>query len=120
MTEKIYPIKLYVKNLPNLVMLCASILLNLAAWFWLFWNIRSGDGTVFLHYNILFGVDYIGEWWKIVFLPATGILILILNTILGWILFQRDSFMTYLLNATSLLCQIFLFITASLLVFLNV
>lgn len=74
---------------------------------------------LFLHYNILFGVDYIGEWWRVLFLPITGLLIFIMNFILGWLLFHKDKLISIILNSISLLCQIFVLIASGILVFLN-
>jgi hypothetical protein len=120
MSKDYYPIKLYIKNIPNLIMLSSSLVLNLVVWFWLFWQIRPQEEQIFLHYNILFGVDLVGSWWRIVFVPLSGLLIFIINAILGWLLFGKDKFASYILNAVSIFCQIFLLIVASLLVFLNV
>ena len=115
-----YPIKLYIKNLPNLIMLIFGLLLNLSTWIWLLWQIKPEEEMVFLHYNILFGVDYVGSWWKVLFLPIAGIFIYLLNAILAWALFGKDKFFAQILNFISVLCQIFILIAASLLVFLNV
>jgi hypothetical protein len=115
-----YPIKLYFKHLPNLILLFLGFLLNLASWIWLLWQIKPQTDPIFLHYNILFGVDSIGEWWKVFYLPVVGLFIYIVNAILGWILFGRDKFTSQLLNFVSVLCQVFILIAAALLVFLNV
>lgn len=115
-----YPIKLYIKHLPNLIMIPLGLLLNLASWVWLLSQIKPQTDPIFLHYNILFGVDYIGEWWKVLYLPIVGLFILLINTILGWVLFGKDKFAAQVLNFTSILCQVFILIAAALLVFLNV
>lgn len=120
MFSKLYPIGLYIKRLPNLIMLPLSGLINVATWIWLYWQIRPQEEMVFLHYNILFGVDYIGPRSEIIIWPLTGLFIILLNALLGWLFYKQDKFVAYFLNATSLICQIFLFVTASLLVFLNV
>lgn len=115
-----YSIKLYFKHWPNLIMLPLAFLLNLATWFWLLLQIKPQTDPIFLHYNILFGVDYIGEWWKVLYLPIAGLFIFLVNGILGWVLFSKDKFATQLLNFMSVLCQVFILIAAALLVFLNV
>ncbi len=115
-----YPVKLYIKHLPNLIMLPLGLLLNLTSWVWLLWQIKPQADPIFLHYNILFGVDYIGEWWKVLYLPIAGLFIYLINTILSWILFDRDKFAAQLLNFVSIFCQVFVLIAAALLVFLNV
>ncbi len=120
MSKIFYPIKLYIKHLPNLVVLILAFLTNIASWVWLLLQIKPQEGLIFLHYNILFGVDLVGVWWKVLYLPIGGLLILLINTTLGWWLFGKDKFFTYLLNVVSLFCQVFVLIAVSLLVFLNV
>lgn len=115
-----YPIKLYFKHLPNLITLILSFLINIATWSWLLWQIKPQGEPIFLHYNILFGVDYVGEWIKILYIPLAGLMIFLVNAILGWILFSRDKFVSQILNTFGLICQLFLFIASALLVFLNV
>jgi len=120
MNSRIYPLKLYLKHLPNVVMIGLSILFNIATWAWILFRLGPQDELIFLHYNILFGVDLIGEWQKILFLPLVGLCIFIINTVLGWVVFRRDSFAAYTLLAMSVFCQAFLLIASGLLVFLNV
>lgn len=118
--KDLYPIKLYLKHIPNLIMLATSVMFNCMIWVWLAWNIRPQEGSVFLHYTVLFGVDLTGPWYRVFSVPMIGIGILLINGALGWVLFSRDKFVSHILNATTLLCHIFLLVAASLLVFLNV
>lgn len=120
MFEDLYPIKLYLKSLPNKITLLLSVVANAGVWFWLFWNIPPQDSPVFLHYNILFGVDLIGDWWKIIYIPLTGLLLILLNSIIGWVTFHKDQFIAYVLNTTTVICHIFLAVSAYLIVFLNI
>lgn len=115
-----YPIKLYIKNIPNLIMIPLALVLNITNWIWLLWEIRPQEELIFLHYNILFGVDLIGPWWKVLFLPIVGFVIILVNIILGWFLFGKDKFFAHILNFISVFCQIFLLIASLLLIFLNV
>ena len=120
MHKKHYPIKLYLKTLPNSLIFVLSLVINVATWFWLFWQISPQDEMIFLHYNILFGVDYVGPRWGIALLPITGLVIIVFNAALGWYFYNKDKFISYLLNSIALLSQIFLLIAGSILVFLNV
>jgi len=49
-----------------------------------------------------------------------GFFILIINALLGWILYRKDKFMAQILNFITCLCQIFIVIASFLLVFLNI
>lgn len=115
-----YPIKLYLKYLPNLILTSLSFVVNILIWLWLAFRIPPQSEQVFLHYNILFGVDFVGAWWNVYLLPLTGLFVFIVNFVIGWLLFNKDKFITIILQTVNLISQIFLLIVAALLVFLNV
>lgn len=115
-----YPIKLYFKRPGNFVPLITSGLLNLFTWGWLLFYIRKQEDPVFLHYTVIFGVDYTGDWKQVFLVPLGGLFILLLNMMLGWLLFHKDDFAGYVLNAVALIIQIILLVTSVLLVLLNV
>ncbi len=120
MSEKIYPLKLYLQQKTIIILLGSSFVLNVFSWLWLLIRIRPQKELIFLHYNILFGVDLIGEWWKVFYIPLVGLIIIFANALLGWLFFNSDKFIARLLNFVSLFCQIFLVIVSALLIFLNV
>ncbi|PIR02923.1 MAG: hypothetical protein COV60_03080 [Candidatus Magasanikbacteria bacterium CG11_big_fil_rev_8_21_14_0_20_43_7] len=117
---RVYPLKLYLKKKPNIILLCISVGLNIAAWMWLGLNIRPALGQVFLHYNILFGVDLVGSWYNVFALPLAGIFIIFCNATLGWRLYKQDPFATYVLQGIAIFVNVLLLISTALLVFLNV
>ncbi len=115
-----YPLKLYFRHPANLVPILIGSSLNLFMWGWLLYYIRKQEDPLFLHYTVLFGVDYTGVWYQVFAVPLAGLCILAINFILGWLLFHKDDFAGYVLNSVSALIQIILLVTAILLVFLNV
>jgi len=119
MARVIYPLKLYVRHSAVLVLLVLSALVNVAIWLRIL-EIKPTEEFVFLHYTILFGVDLFGPWWRIFVLPVGGLLILLINAVIGWIFFHKDRVVAQLLLSVAAMCQIFLYIGATLLVFLNV
>lgn len=119
MQPELYPLKLYATRLSIAIPLGISALLNLLMWAWLIWRVPYGESQVFLHYNVLFGVDYIGQWWKMFFLPLMGIVIIMFNGAMGWVFFNRDKFIAHVFNGVSLIAQIFLLISSTLLTLLN-
>lgn len=68
-----------------------SLVLNLTIWGVLAFFIRPVDFPIILHYNVFFGVDIIGSWWQVFFLPGMGLFILIFDTILAYMLFQKKE-----------------------------
>lgn len=71
--------------------LIASLLLNILNWIALAYFIRPVDFPITLHYNVYFGVDIIGSWWQVYFLPAIGLLLLLVNTALGYFFYQQKD-----------------------------
>lgn len=120
MSKHTYPIKLYFKYRFNLVMFVLALLINIANWLWILLRIRPQDDLIFLHYNILFGVDYIGEWWRVYIIAITGLVIFITNFLIGWLLYNKDKFVSIIMNIVNVISQIFLLIATTILVFLNV
>ncbi len=119
MGRDIYPLKLFVKRLPVMIMTGVAVALNIYNFFWILTQIPASDNQIFLHYNILFGVDLIGKGWRLYSLPGLGMIIVIVNFVLGWLAFSKNRFIAYLLQASSLICAVYLTISVSLLILLN-
>lgn len=117
---KLYPLKLYLKHKSTFIPLTLAIFLNLCIWGWLLYNIGFGSESVFLHYTILFGVDLTGPSYMVYSLPGLGICLIIFNACIGWMMYEKDTFVALAANIVSCVLHFFLFIATSLLVFLNV
>ncbi|NIP32637.1 hypothetical protein GWN91_02975 [Candidatus Saccharibacteria bacterium] len=73
-----------------------------------------------LHYNIYFGIDLIGSWYKIFTVPIVGLIFLIINICLIVVLYQREKFLSYFLAASNFLISLGLFVALTLIVLLNI
>lgn len=116
----VYPLHLYLKRLPVLLMLGVAGILNLAAWIEILVHIHPSATPIFLHYNILFGIDEIGPWSDLLWLPIGGAAIIVVNAAIGWLMFAKERCIEYILLAMSVLIEIHLLIAAFFLVSLNV
>ncbi len=56
-----------------------GVLLLALSWALLLWKVPYTDGQVLLHYNIYFGVDLVGPWKQLLWMPLSGSVILLLN-----------------------------------------
>lgn len=119
MIAPIYPLRLYFRQVPILIPFAISLIANIVTWGWFFWFFKPTPEPIFLHYNVLFGVDYIGDWWRVFFLPIVGLSILLINTLLGWLLASRDLVVAYILQVIALLSSSLLLLMAILLVQIN-
>ena len=115
-----YSPKLYLRDPWIAAPLLGVILTQIFLWWYLISSIRPGAGQIFLHYNIIFGVDLVGSWWRIYFLPLAGILVTLLNYFFSLTFYAVDKFLARLLSVWVLFFHLFLMIGTVLLVRLNV
>lgn len=114
-----YPLKLYIKKLSVGGFFGIGLIVNIAIWLMLWLQIPRTEEHIFLHYNILFGIDLIGPATHVFFVPLAGLVILVVNFVAGIFLYNKDKFTAQLLAFAAAFVHIFLIIAASLLVFLN-
>ncbi len=84
-----------------------SVLLTLAANFYLWYLIYNfidfGKKFYVLHYNVYFGIDFIDSPQKLLNIPFLGILVLLVNIFLSYIIytFKEKFIIPYFLLASS-------------------
>ena len=120
MFDTTYSIRLYLSRRPIVVMFVLAAVANLLSWGWIFFQITPSSEPIFLSYNILFGVDGIGPWWNLLYMPLLGAAVLCINTLFGWRAFQKDAMFSYVLLSAALAVQLAIFAATWTLVFLNV
>ncbi len=110
----------YFQNALNIWLIIFSLVLNAANWAILLIFIKPVDFSVVLHYNVYFGVDVIGDWRKIFFLPALGLFLFFLNLFLARSFYrQEEKVAAYILMIISLLAQASLIIASITLTLIN-
>jgi hypothetical protein len=72
-------------------MLIVTIFLCLSSWGIIIFYIRPIDLPIVLHYNVYLGVDIVGDWWQLYFLPIIGDLFFIINTVLAYLFYQKKE-----------------------------
>lgn len=114
-----YSPKLYFRDLWISAPLLGAILTQFFLWWYLIANIRPDAGQIFLHYNIIFGVDLVGNWWRIFYLPAAGVAVILINYFFSSLLYAREKFLSRLLSFWALFFHLFLLIGTVFLIRLN-
>ena len=110
---------MYFKDFQVRWILASSILLNVALFVFFIIFIRQSNVPIVLHYNIDWGVDYFGEVKSIFILPSIGWLIFLFNGILASHLWLHSKVLSYFLTATTLIAQIFFWISGIALYIIN-
>ena len=99
-----------------------SIIFNFLIWVviaWKFIPLVTPGEPLPLHFNIYFGIDFIGEWYKLLFIPLLGIIFIFTNFILADIAYLRDKIVSYFLIGASVFAQIILFLAVYMIILIN-
>lgn len=83
-----------------------AIFANIGLWVALFRTVVPTEMPVILHYNIYFGVDVIGDWKNLFFMPTLAVGLLFLNLILSRFFYYKERPISYLFAGTALLLQL--------------
>ena len=92
---------------------------QLFMWPYIIVKLRFTGEQAFLHYNNIFGIDLVGSWWKALLLPIGGLLVLVINYLLGLYCYNTDKVISRLIVLSAGLFQIFLVWAVYLLVEIN-
>jgi len=101
-----------------------ALALNILTWVLLMINLApfgylNDFGTIPLHYNLYFGIDLIGVWYLALTIPVIGVLVLICNTIVAYLLYPTDRELSYVVSAMEVVVGAILFAAAIFIILLN-
>lgn len=85
----------------------------------LIFGIKPSEEAIFLHYTTYLGVDFLGVWYLVYFIPLVSLLFFLLNGIVTFYLMHKEKLLGYLLMIGPALVGGFLLIQSILLVMLN-
>ncbi|MFH1662146.1 MAG: hypothetical protein ABIA02_03550 [Candidatus Falkowbacteria bacterium] len=99
---KIFPVKAYL-----IILLLANFINWISAYSI---NKKVSQDLVYLHYNVNFGVNLIGDVQKIYIIPFLGFIIILINFILLNLIYKykKDKFIIHLLLAAAFASNLFL------------
>ena len=94
------------------VLLALGLLLNLALFAYIGWRYRALPEVLPLHFDILGQPDRLGVRNEIFQLPAIGLLLLVLNSLLGLAIHRWQKLGAYLLLGVTTVVQILFWLAA--------
>lgn len=115
-----YPPKLFFKDRFVAVNTLILAILAIVSWWFILSKVPKNADQVFLHYNIIFGVDLAGSWWKLLMLPGGATAVLVINTIFAWSIFSHDRILAKIVLICGVLASLVALSSLVLIVGLNV
>lgn len=95
------------------------VLLMIALPAWKVLPSSYGSEVIPIHYNIHYGVDKTGPWWRIFTLPAIGLGVLLVNTVAVTIFWNHDKMLSRYVAGMTVIVQTILLIAMVFVVLLN-
>ena len=80
--------------------------MNGGMWAVLYKMVAPTELPVILHYNIYFGIDAVGNWKSVFFMPTLAVLLLVVNIVLSRFFYYKERLASYLFAGTALVLQL--------------
>ena len=97
----------------------SGVLINIVLWAILIFNFWQSSEYVILRYNIYFGISDFGPWYKILWLPFWGAVILAINYPAAFYFYLRQRPLSYYMAAVATGVNLIMLVVAALLVYIN-
>lgn len=111
--------KIFLRDKTITLVFLFAVFINSIIWFNLL-RIPKTDEILPLHYNIYFGIDYMGGWYSLFIVPLFGLFVLLFNFSLSLFLYFNNKFLSYSLSLVALFVQIILLIASFAVVWINI
>jgi len=103
-----------------LIISIVLLIVTFAIPYWKLYPEIKTTPAVPLHYNIHFGVDLFGAWWR-VFMPSiAGLAILIINGILATVYWKKQNMLSYYALLATPVLMVFLILASLFITLLNI
>ncbi len=89
-------------------MILSALAINIGLWLYLYLGVEHTFESIPLHYNIYFGIDLFGPWYRLLIMPLFGVCILLVNGLVALLIIDKEEPLSYSLILGALFCQIFL------------
>jgi len=97
--------------------LLVGLLINIALWVVLILPVREFTELIPLHYNIYFGIDLLGYWYRIFLMPVLGLVVFTVNLFLTAWFFLKEKTIGYFLIGASTFVQLILLLAGMAIIF---
>lgn len=107
--------KSFIADRTNSVSLGLAGLLNIIHWTILYIKIKPAQDDLLLHYNVVYGADFIGKSLYLYWIPLLALILLLLNVAIAALFYKKEKLASYFLSSASIPVQmVFLVATVNL------
>lgn len=88
-----------------------SLLLNVFIWVYLIRLIPPTNSWLPIHYNVYFGIDWLGPWVYIFIFPFVGLILILANITFAILVQAKEPHLTKLLSWSTLVVHFFIILS---------
>lgn len=102
-----------------------SLAINLISLGILYYRIQpfsylAPSGDIPLHFSSYFGIDIYAKWYVVFVLPVSGLIVMIVNNLIGYMLFAKERILSIFLVYTQTIITLILFAAGIFTILLNI
>ncbi|MEA3272911.1 MAG: hypothetical protein U9P90_04585 [Patescibacteria group bacterium] len=100
-----------------------SLGLNVASWLiatWVALPFVGKEDFMALHKTIYFGIDWVGPWYDMFFLPLLGLIFIIVNFFISQYIWKNEEKLSHLVSWSTVFLQVFVVVTVVIIARLNI
>src|SRR4051812_11436436 len=86
----------------NYSSLGVAFLIHIIHWVALYFKIKWSTGTLLLHYNVIYGPDFVDRGIYAYIIPLTALCLFIANFMLAIYFYRREKLAAYFLNFSNI------------------
>lgn len=103
----------------NFISLGVAWLFNIIHWSILYIKIKPGQNSILLHYNVIYGPDFVEKSLYIYWIPLLALILLLINAGIAAYFYSREKLASYFLNFSSIVIQVVFFAATLILIIIN-
>lgn len=96
-----------------------AVVINAVTWYMLYYQIPKGGDWIVLQYDIYRGITLTGEWYRVFYIAASGLIVIVINTVLAWLFYKSIKVLSYFLVYSSVVLQGILLLASIFIIYNN-
>jgi hypothetical protein len=103
----------------NMYSLGSAALLNIIHWALIYFKLGRANGSILLHYNVVYGPDFVDQARYSYFIPLTAFGLFVINIFVSRIFYRKEKLAAYFLNFSSIAIQLVFLAASVILILIN-
>jgi hypothetical protein len=111
--------KSFIDDRINSLSLGVAGLLNIIHWAILYIKIKPNKNSILLHYNVVYGPDFVDKSLYAYWVPLLALILLIINVLVSANVYKKEKLAAHFINIASVPVQIVFFVATIILIVAN-